>query len=108
MAPDEQPNDEKPEETKEESKIDSIKELDSEKKIEADETSDSKEELDSKEDLDTQKELDRLRFHYRGFTLEELRKMNMDQFIQLIPARARRSLKRGFPPRQKTLLERLR
>ncbi|GAG36323.1 unnamed protein product, partial [marine sediment metagenome] len=60
------------------------------------------------EDLDTQKELDRLRFHYRGFTLEELKKMNMDQFIQLLPARARRSLRRGLPPRQKKLLERLR
>ena len=108
MAPDEQSNDEKPEETKEESKVDSLKELDSEKKIETDKTPDSKEELDSKEDLDTERELDRLRFHYRGFTLEELRKMNMDQFIQLIPARARRSLKRGLPPRQKKLLERLR
>jgi small subunit ribosomal protein S19 len=60
------------------------------------------------EDLDTQKELDRLRFHYRGYTLEELKKMNMDQFIQLLPARARRSLRRGLPPRQKKLLERLR
>ncbi|MHA1985047.1 MAG: 30S ribosomal protein S19 [Promethearchaeota archaeon] len=59
-------------------------------------------------DLDTEKELDRLRFHYRGYTLEELKKMNMDQFIQLLPARARRSLKRGLPPRQKKLLERLR
>ncbi|MHA2280571.1 MAG: 30S ribosomal protein S19 [Promethearchaeota archaeon] len=58
--------------------------------------------------MDTEKELDRLRFHYRGFTLEELKKMNMDQFIQLLPARARRSLKRGLPPRQKKLLERLR
>ncbi|TFF93182.1 MAG: 30S ribosomal protein S19 [Promethearchaeota archaeon] len=34
--------------------------------------------------------------------------MSMDQFIQLLPARARRSLKRGLPPRQKKLLERLR
>ncbi|MHA2036862.1 MAG: 30S ribosomal protein S19 [Promethearchaeota archaeon] len=58
--------------------------------------------------MDTEKELDRLRFHYRGYTLEELKKMNMDQFIQLLPARARRSLKRGLPPRQKKLLERLR
>ena len=63
---------------------------------------------ESIEDLDTEKELDRLRFHYRGYTLEELKKMNMDQFIQLLPARARRSLKRGLPPRQKKLLERLR
>ncbi|MFW9867138.1 MAG: 30S ribosomal protein S19 [Candidatus Thorarchaeota archaeon] len=60
------------------------------------------------EELDKEKELDRLRFHYRGYTLEQLRKMNMDQFIQLLPARARRSLKRGLPPRQRKLLERLR
>ncbi|MFX1386775.1 MAG: 30S ribosomal protein S19 [Promethearchaeota archaeon] len=59
-------------------------------------------------ELDTEAELDRLRFKYRGFTLEALKKMNMDQFIQLLPARARRSLRRGLPPRQKKLLERLR
>lgn len=59
-------------------------------------------------DIDTEIELDRLRFHYRGHTLEDLKKMNMDQFIQLLPARARRSLKRGLPPRQKKLLDRLR
>jgi len=66
-----------------------------------------KEEIEDKE-LDLAKERDRLKFHYRGFTLEELKKMNMDEFIQLLPARARRSLRRGLPPRQKKLLERLR
>ncbi len=60
------------------------------------------------EELDTESELDRLRFKYRGYTLDELKRMNMDQFIQLLPARARRSLKRGLPQRQKKLLERLR
>lgn len=70
------------------------------------EEEESAEELD--DELDTEAELDRLRFHYRGHTLDELKRMNMDQFIQLIPARARRSLKRGLPPRQKKLLERLR
>lgn len=59
-------------------------------------------------DLDLAKERDRLKFHYRGHTLEALKKMNMDEFIQLLPARARRSLRRGLPPRQKKLLERLR
>jgi len=63
---------------------------------------------ESTEELDTEKELDRLRFHYRGHTLEELKRMNMDQFINLLPARARRSLRRGLPPRQKKLLDRLR
>lgn len=69
------------------------------------------EELEEEEgegELDAEAELDRLRFKYRGYTLEELKKMNMDQFIQLLPARARRSLRRGLPPRQKKLLERLR
>ncbi len=59
-------------------------------------------------DIDLVKERDRLKFHYRGHTLEELKKMNMDEFVSLLPARARRSLRRGLPPRQKKLLERLR
>jgi small subunit ribosomal protein S19 len=66
------------------------------------------EELEEGEELDLEAERDRLKFHYRGFTIEDLKKMNMDEFIQLLPARARRSLKRGLPPRQKKLLERLR
>ena len=74
-------------------------------------TEESSEELEEEtegKELDLEKERDRLKFHYRGYTLEELKKMNMDEFIQLLPARARRSLKRGLPPRQKKLLERLR
>jgi small subunit ribosomal protein S19 len=76
-----------------------------------DATEESSEELEEeadKKELDLAKERDRLKFHYRGHTLEELKKMNMDEFIQLLPARARRSLRRGLPPRQKKLLERLR
>ncbi len=68
---------------------------------------DSDESIDEGE-LDAEAELERLRFKYRGYTLDELKRMNMDQFIQLLPTRARRSLKRGLPPRQKKLLERLR
>ncbi len=108
MAPDEQSNKGNPEEVKEKSTDDSEKKLDSEKSEKIDIKLDKKEDSDNEEDLDTEKELDRLRFHYRGYTLEQLKKMNMDQFIQLLPARARRSLKRGLPPRQKKLLERLR
>lgn len=48
------------------------------------------------------------KFAYRGFPLEDLQRMPMDQFINLLPARQRRSLRRGLPPRQKKLLERLR
>jgi len=108
MTPDEQSKEEKPEEVEEKSNNESKKDLDSEKSEVIDIKIDKEEDSDTEEDLDTQKELDRLRFHYRGYTLEELKKMNMDQFIQLLPARARRSLKRGLPPRQKKLLERLR
>jgi len=47
-------------------------------------------------------------FTYRGHELEELAKMNMDELIELLPSRRRRTLKRGLPPRQKKLLMRLR
>jgi len=66
------------------------------------------EEIEEEEELDIEKERDRLRFHYRGHTLDDLKKMNMDQLLQLLPARARRSLRRGLPPRQKKVIERLR
>jgi small subunit ribosomal protein S19 len=71
-------------------------------------TSQESEEPSEEESIDTQEQLSRQKFHYRGHTLEELKKMSMDQFIELLPARARRSLKRGLPPRQKKLLKRLR
>ncbi len=74
-------------------------------------TEESSEKIDEdskNKELDLAKERDRLKFHYRGHTLEELKKMNMDEFVRLLPARARRSLRRGLPPRQKKLLERLR
>jgi small subunit ribosomal protein S19 len=108
MAPDEQVNEEKSEQEEEQSKDDSEKVSEPKKSKTTDKKLDSEEDSGIEKDLDTEKELDRLRFHYRGYTLEELKKMNMDQFIQLLPARARRSLKRGLPPRQKKLLERLR
>lgn len=47
-------------------------------------------------------------FKYRGYTLQELQDMPMDDVIQLLPSRARRSLKRGFLPRQKKVLEKMR
>ncbi|MBA7608188.1 MAG: 30S ribosomal protein S19 [Promethearchaeota archaeon] len=107
MAPDEKSDEGKQEETKLESGNDSEEKLDPEKELDKGKESEE-EEISTTEELDTEAELDRLRFKYRGHTLEELKKMNMDQFIQLLPARARRSLKRGLPPRQKKLLERLR
>lgn len=108
MAPDEQSDDKTSEEFEEESDNELEKVSDSEEELNP-EVKTSSEELSEEEGvLDTEAELDRLRFKYRGYTLEELKKMNMDQFIQLLPARARRSLRRGLPPRQKKLLERLR
>jgi small subunit ribosomal protein S19 len=44
-------------------------------------------------------------FTYRGKTLEELKKMDMKDFIELVPSRIRRSLKRGFTEQQKLLLK---
>ncbi len=108
MAPDEQSNEGKQEKIDEDSKNDSKKGLESEKREETTIKVKKEEDSVSEEELDTKAELDRLRFKYRGYTLEDLKKMNMDQFIQLLPARARRSLRRGLPPRQKKLLERLR
>lgn len=50
----------------------------------------------------------RKEFMYRGYTLEELQQMPLDNVIQLFPSRQRRSLKRGFLPRQKKVLEKVR
>ncbi len=64
--------------------------------------------LQIEEELDEEEELAKRQFLYRGKTVDELKRMNMDEFIQLLPARQRRSLKRGLPNRHKKLLERLR
>ncbi len=47
-------------------------------------------------------------FTYGGFTLPELQKMSMDEFIRLLPSRHRRSLTRGLAPDQRLLIERIR
>ena len=47
-------------------------------------------------------------FRYKGYTLEELQKMPMDEFIKLLPARQRRSLLRGLTEAQRILLEKIR
>ena len=46
-------------------------------------------------------------FHYRGKTLEELQKLSLNDVISLLPARQRRSLKRGFTEQQKKLLKKI-
>ena len=47
-------------------------------------------------------------FIYRGLTLDQLQNMSMDEFIDLLPARQRRSLHRGLQPEQRILLEKVR
>ena len=47
-------------------------------------------------------------FRYRGKTLEELKKMSLEEFCKLLPSRQRRSLLRGLTERQKKLLEKIR
>jgi small subunit ribosomal protein S19 len=46
-------------------------------------------------------------FSYKGHTLEELQSMSMDELVELLPARIRRSLKRGFTEQQKKLMARV-
>ena len=47
-------------------------------------------------------------FTYRGLTLNQLQSMSMDEFINLLPSRQRRSLHRGLQPEQRILLEKVR
>jgi len=47
-------------------------------------------------------------FRYRGYTLNDLQAMSMDEFIRLVSSRQRRSLQRGLSPEQRKLLEAIR
>jgi small subunit ribosomal protein S19 len=47
-------------------------------------------------------------FRYRGYKLEELQKMNLEQIAELLPARERRKIRRGFTPEEEKLLRKLR
>jgi len=47
-------------------------------------------------------------FMYRGHTLDSLLAVSMDEFINLLPSRQRRSLQRGLTPEQRILLGKLR
>ena len=46
-------------------------------------------------------------FSYRGHSLEELEEMSLEDFADLLPARNRRTIRRGLTTRQKKLLERV-
>jgi small subunit ribosomal protein S19 len=47
-------------------------------------------------------------FTYRGYTINQIVGMPMDEFIKLLPSRQRRSLLRGLTPEQRSLFERIR
>ncbi|MBZ6495934.1 30S ribosomal protein S19 [Natrinema longum] len=44
-------------------------------------------------------------FTYRGYTLEELQEMELDEVVELLPARQRRSIQRGLSVEKQKLLE---
>src|SRR5450759_340241 len=43
-------------------------------------------------------------FTYRGKTVSELQELSLEEFVELLPSRERRSIKRGFTYRQKKIL----
>jgi len=43
-------------------------------------------------------------FAYRGLSLEELQKLTLEEFMELLPSRMRRTLKRGLTVKQNKLL----
>lgn len=47
-------------------------------------------------------------FLYRGYTVDDLRALSMDEFINLLPSRMRRSLRRGLSDAQRAVIEKLR
>jgi small subunit ribosomal protein S19 len=46
-------------------------------------------------------------FKFRGYTLEEIQDMSLDELMKLLPSRQRRSLKKGFLPRQQKVLDKV-
>jgi len=58
----------------------------------------------------TQKRMPRRReeFTYRGFKIDELKAMGIPELILIMPARARRKVKRGLSRGEETLLQKIR
>ena len=48
-----------------------------------------------------------VKFLYRGKSLEELKSMNLNDFIKLLPSRQRRSLHRGLSDAQKRFMAKI-
>lgn len=47
-------------------------------------------------------------FKYRGYTLEELKQMSLNELSKILKARARRKIRRGFTEEEKKFLEKIR
>jgi small subunit ribosomal protein S19 len=47
-------------------------------------------------------------FSYRGYELEELQEMSLDELAEVLPARARRKIRRGFTEEQRKFVEKVR
>lgn len=50
-------------------------------------------------------EIKKKEFSYRGLSLEELKKLSMEELLPLLPSRMRRTLKRGLTVKQDKLLK---
>ena len=46
-------------------------------------------------------------FYYKGYTLEELQKMSMDELLPLLPSRIRRTLLRGYNEEQQKFIDKI-
>ena len=46
-------------------------------------------------------------FTYRGHTVDDLKKMSIEEFAKLLPSRLRRHLKRGFTEAEKILIKKI-
>ena len=46
-------------------------------------------------------------FTYRGKTLEDLKKLSIEEFATLVPSRQRRTIQRGFSEEHKKLLHKI-
>lgn len=46
-------------------------------------------------------------FSFRGYEIEDIKTMSLEDFTDLLPSRPRRSIRRGFTPRQKKLIEKV-
>jgi len=46
----------------------------------------------------------RREFKFRGHTLDKLKKMSMDELVEIMPSRVKRKLRRGFTGQEKKLM----